>query len=93
MSTYDAIFQKRLETHQYVSNESREGILLFLGYECALLDARHVEEVAHQAVQAIRLAFNRKREAAPCLFIPLDVLLEERTGGSLNRGQRRTQVV
>src|SRR2546430_13974230 len=93
MSVYDAIFQKRLEAHQYISNESCEGMLLFLGYECALLDARHVEEVAHQVVQAIRLAVNMKREAAPCLFIPLHVLLEERTGGSVHPVPRRTQAL
>lgn len=58
-------------------NERCEGIHLFLGFECAFLDARHVEEVTNQSIQAISLAFNRLCEAPPGFLVPLDIFLQE----------------
>ena len=61
--------------------------------ERAALQARQVQQVAHDAVEPMRLLLDGLGEAAPRLVVPLHVALAQAAGRGQDRGQRRAQVV
>src|SRR5260370_37800991 len=73
--------------------ERLEGIPCFLRFEGALLDARHIQQVAYQAVETVRFVFDGLCEAAPGLIVPPHILLQERACRGLNGGEWRAQVM
>ena len=68
-----------------------DGFLVDL--ERVSLQAAHIEEVAHEGVQAVGLLVDRVEKLAPFVRAPVDVLLKQARDRGLDARKRRTQVV
>src|SRR5579883_1334441 len=78
---------------QNIMNKLDNRVDLLLRLQRATLDSRHVEQITNQTIETVGLVLDRLGKATPRLFIPLHIILKQTTGGGLDRGQRRTQVV
>ena len=85
--------QRALEAVADLAHQLAQVVPVALGTECAALDARHVQQVADQAVEAVRFAHDGGDEAVAILVTPGDVRLDEALGRGLDCGQRGAQVV
>jgi hypothetical protein len=90
----DAVIgQHRAEAGDGVVHELAEGVPLPVEHQGPGLDSGEVEEVAHQAVEAIRLALDLGGEGEAGAVVPGDVALEEAAGRRLDRRQGAPQIV
>ena len=72
---------------------SSSGCHSLLQLHRARLQARHVQQVAHQPVQPLGLSCDRFQQLAPRAGRRARAVLEERAGRAGDHGQRRAQVV
>ena len=57
------------------------------------LEAAHVQQVADEPVEAVRLRIDRREEVLPVRLRPVDLVVEQRRHGRLDTGEGRAEVV
>src|SRR5439155_1315209 len=83
----------RPETTRDVLDERTDVVPGLVRNKAPVLDAREVEEIADDAVEAERLFLDRHRELFAVPIGPNDVTLPQAPGGREDRRERRAQLV
>ena len=72
---------------------SSSGLPVLAHVDAAGLEPGHLQEVVHEAIQAIGLLLDRVRELAPGRGVERGFLLHQGAGGAGDGGQRRPEIV
>ncbi len=82
-----------LDASQRAADDLLERVPVLADADAAGLEARHVEEIVNQAIQAIGLLLDHLGQLAPRGRVEPRLLLDQRAGRAGDRRQRRAQVV